>query len=74
MERRKPRQVRLCMNADMQTKWERVMKLFPDLSETQVHGFIMGAALRALEESDYRFQMPLVFVVGRELTLPSARR
>lgn len=64
------------MNEEMQGRWQQVMELFPDLSETQIHGMIMGAALRALENADFRFSIPLTFTVGNEVkvSVSSSRR
>jgi hypothetical protein len=46
----------------------------PDLTETQLAAMVMGAALRAMEDADYRITLPITFSLSHDVTVGSGLR
>lgn len=71
----KPHVVRVTLGAESQPRWKRLRAIAPDLTETQLAAMVMGAALRAMDDADYRISLPITFTLGQEVPhVPSARR
>jgi hypothetical protein len=70
----KPHVVRVTIGADSQPRWKRLRDMTPDLTETQLAAMVMGAALRAMEDADYRITLPITFSLSHDVTVGSGLR